>query len=161
MVQSPVLHTLLKKQLDQFGIIDPTVPPDADTWRQFLNTISATYAQTDDQDFARTLFDQSNDAVFILGLDLKLISVNQKAADMLGYAIPELLQMSLSDVVSPKETAHSQSVIQAMMDGEQIPPFERTYRHKDGSDILVEVNTELVGDADGSPRYIQGIVRDI
>lgn len=156
-----MLHPLLKNQLNQFGIIDPAIPPDADTWRRLLDTISATYEQAIDQDFSRALFEQSNDAVFIMALDLTFLSVNQKAADMLGYTIPELLEMTLPQLVSPDEAPHSESIVQALLEGNHLPPFESTYRRKDGGELPVEVNTQLVRDDQGNPRYIQGIVRDI
>ncbi|MEO8613005.1 MAG: PAS domain S-box protein [Chloroflexota bacterium] len=156
-----MLHVLLKNQLDQFGILDPTLPPDADTWRRLLDTISATYEQSHQLEFTRPLFEQTNDGVFILALDMTLISVNQKAADMLVYTIPELLQMALPEVISPDEVPHSAAIAQAVLAGQRVPPFERTLRRKDGGEIAVEMNTELVRDDQGNPNYLQGIIRDI
>lgn len=156
-----MLHDLLKNQLAQLGIVDPGAPPDADTWRRLLNTISATYATSQQPSIAHEPFQQSNDAVFIIDLDLKMVSVNQKAVDMFGYSMAELLQMPLSQLISPAEKRHSDEIVESLLRGEHIPPYERLYRRKDGSEFEGEVSSALIRAEDGSPQYLQGIVRDI
>ena len=51
----------------------------------------------------RALFEQSHDAVFILDVQGKHLEVNQRAADMLGYTVEELTQLSTMDISDQKE----------------------------------------------------------
>jgi PAS domain S-box-containing protein len=156
-----VLHDLLKHQLTELGLHDSATLPDAQTWQRLLDIISATYDQTDDRRFYQALFDQTNDAVFIIALNGKYLSVNRKAAEMLGYTVGELVNLSMPQVVAPDEQQDSQKILQELIAGQTVPPYERTFYRKDGSKLLVEVNVDLVRDNDGKPIYLQSIVRDI
>lgn len=109
----------------------------------------------------QALFHQSNDAVFIIGLNGKHIEVNQSAADMLGYSLEETNQLSVRDVVAPAELELGAVVLSQLLNRERIPIYERTFRRKDGTEFPVEINAELVTDAAGKPLHIQSIVRDI
>ncbi len=107
------------------------------------------------------LFEQSNDAVFILDLDGRHRRVNQRAADLFGYTIAELEQLSYHELVFPPEQAATAAVLTRLRAGEQIAPYERTFRRKDGTLILGEINVEIVRDSAGQPRHYQSVVRDI
>jgi hypothetical protein len=52
-------------------------------------------------------------------------------------------------------------VKKALLAGETPPLYERVFRRKDGSELLVEINATLVRDSAGKPLFIQSIVRDI
>ncbi len=109
----------------------------------------------------RALFEQSNDAVFILDLQGKHLEANRRAAQMLGYTPEEIIGLSYRDIVIPDEHTSSQNVLQRMLAGEKLPPYERIFRRKDGSVIVCEVNVEMVHDAEGHPLHLQSIVRDV
>ena len=109
----------------------------------------------------RALFDQSNDAVFIIGLDGKHIDANSRAAELLGYSRNELLDLSYTDTVTEDELAESRRRFDAVLKGSEQPIYERTMIKKDGSRIPVEMNVSLVEDENGSPLHVQNIVRDI
>ena len=107
----------------------------------------------------RALFEQSHDAVFILDVHGKHLEVNQRAADLLGYTVEELTQLSVADLSAQKE--ESGNILELLQQGEKIPLYERVYSKKDGGKVTVEINTELVCDDDGTPIHIQSVVRDI
>jgi len=109
----------------------------------------------------RSLFEQSNDAVFIIDLNGKHLQVNQRAADMHGYTKEEIIGMSYRDLIPPEIHPKSDAVLQKLLAGERVPPYERIFRRKDGSLLSTEVNVEVVRDPSGNPLYIQSIVRDI
>jgi PAS domain S-box-containing protein len=109
----------------------------------------------------RALFEQTNDAVFILSMDGHHIMCNQRAADMLGYTTEELETLSYRDIVSPSEHDSATGALKRLLAGEKIPAYERTFRRRDGSTFPVEINVELVRDAEGQPLHIQSMVRDI
>ena len=107
----------------------------------------------------RALFEQSHDAVFILDVHGKHLEVNQRAADLLGYTVEELMQLSAIDIsAQKKETGH---VLEQLQKGENIPLYERDFIKKNGETVTVEINAELVCDDDGVPIHIQSVARDI
>ncbi|MBZ0289652.1 MAG: PAS domain S-box protein, partial [Anaerolineae bacterium] len=110
----------------------------------------------------RTLFEQTNDAVYILDMTGTHIAANHKAADILGYSsVDEIIGLSFRDVVVPDEQEQSLSVVQRLRNGERIAPYERRFRRKNGDIFPVEINVELIRDTAGEPLYLQSIARDI
>jgi two-component system sensor histidine kinase/response regulator len=109
----------------------------------------------------RMLFENNADAVFWISTDFIHISANESAAAMLGYTIDELIGMSTRQLVPAEELDSSQSLLQALLTGEQFPIYERWLCRKDGERILVEVNIALIRDTNGNPQYIQSILHDI
>ena len=109
----------------------------------------------------RSLFAQTNDAVFIMDLNGNYLEVNQRAADMLGYTPDELIGVHFKHIVMPTEHKHSNSVLEKLRAGHKLPPYQRMFRKKDGSALPCEVSIGLVCDEDGNPLRLQSIVRDI
>ena len=109
----------------------------------------------------RALFEQSNDAVFILDLQGRHIQVNQRAADLFGYTVEELNQLSYRELVFPADLEDSWTTFQRLIAGEHIPPYECNLRHNDGHAVSAEINIEVVHDANGKPLHFQSILRDI
>lgn len=109
----------------------------------------------------RALFDNANDAIFLLGLEGNHLTANQRAADMLEYTIDEIVELSYRDIVVPDEHPSSTNALKALLNGETLPIYERTFRKKNGRHMPVEINVVLVRDREDSPLYIQSIVRDI
>jgi PAS domain S-box-containing protein/putative nucleotidyltransferase with HDIG domain len=107
----------------------------------------------------RSLFEQSHDAVFILDMEGRHLAANQRAADMLGYTVEEIQDLSVKD--TSYEPDASGKVLERILRGEQIPLYERKFRRKDGGVVHAEINVELVKDEEGNPIHIQSVVRDI
>ncbi|MBX3086475.1 MAG: PAS domain S-box protein [Anaerolineae bacterium] len=105
------------------------------------------------------LFEQAHDAVFILDLKGNHLEVNRRAAELLGYTMEELQQLSFKELST--EIDKSVQIHERLLAGEHIPVFDRNFRKKDGTQIPVEINVELVRDLDGRPIHIQSVVRDI
>ncbi len=107
----------------------------------------------------RSLFEQINDAVFLLDQEGNHLAANRRAADMLGYTLDEVQQTSLKKTSA--ELEQSQQVIQRLLAGAHIPPYERLFRKKDGTVFPVEINLERVRDKNGAFMHILSVVRDI
>lgn len=107
------------------------------------------------------LFEQTNDAVFILDLNGYHLQVNRRAADMLGYHPDEMVGLSFRDIVVPDQHDQSSGVRQRLIAGERVTPYERVFRRRDGTTLPTEVNVQIVYDESGSPVHIQSIIRDI
>lgn len=109
------------------------------------------------QDFNyRSLFEQTGECVFIIGLDLRYITANQQALDLLGYEEHELVGMPVSELMSLDEKLDDESIIDS---GSNLS--ERILKRKDGSTLPVEISTTIVYDEKHEPAYIQSIARDI
>ena len=109
----------------------------------------------------QALFEQTNDGVFIIGLDLRHIAVNPRAAAMLGYEPEELIGMSFNDIVALEPLTDSRGEILLDEKADQQPLYERIFIRKDGSRFPVEISTSVVYDDFNIPLHIQSIVRDI
>ncbi|MBE2221896.1 MAG: PAS domain S-box protein, partial [Anaerolineae bacterium] len=109
----------------------------------------------------RSLFEAANDAIFILDLQGNHITANQRATQMLGYDLEELIGLSFKDIVMPEAHHQSESILNKLLAGESLALYERWFRRKDGDVFPVEINVLLVQDQTGKPLHIQSIVRDI
>jgi PAS domain S-box-containing protein len=109
----------------------------------------------------RALFEHTNDAVFIISLDMKHLEANQRAAEMLGYTLDEIIGIPVNKVVAKGEYEDSKRVLRALLAGDPVPIYERIFRKKTGEEFPVEVSAALVTEADGTPLHIQSVARDI
>ena len=107
----------------------------------------------------RTLFEQVHDAVFIVAPSGQIISINHRAVELTGFPADELLTYSFRELSANVDA--SANVLQNLLDGQMYAPFERVFRKKSGETFTAEVTAQLVRGADGSPQYIQSVVRDI
>ena len=106
--------------------------------------------------FGSTLFEQTGECVFIIGIDLHYLAANRQALVLLGYDANEFVGMSVRDVMSMEEVPE-----RPQASAEQVHIYERILRRKDGILVPVEISTSLVTDESGEPAYIQSIARDI
>ncbi len=123
--------------------------------------MNSVFPPVDEIRFLEGLFDRTHDAVFIVGLDMYIIMVNQAAVDMMGYTREELIGMTTSEIIPPEYIDASNENIRRLLNGERLDPFERVLMRKDGSRFPAEVSTQLVYNHQGAPHYFQNIVRDI
>ena len=104
------------------------------------------------------MFDNVNDAIFILDRDGRFTDVNQVAIDHLGYNRAEYLAMKISDICAPDYAVHvPERISEIRKNGGAV--FESALVRRDGSVIPVEVSARLI-EHDGQPMVIS-IVRDI
>jgi diguanylate cyclase (GGDEF)-like protein/PAS domain S-box-containing protein len=109
----------------------------------------------------RSLFEHTNDAVFLIDTNLHYFEVNRRAAEMLGYEQHELAGKPVIEVIAPTEVAAMKANFARLEREGMLPLFERTMIRKDGSRIVTEVNVSLVSDENGKPLYHQSVIRDI
>ncbi|MGD2279550.1 MAG: PAS domain S-box protein [Candidatus Omnitrophota bacterium] len=105
----------------------------------------------------RMLFEESNDAVFIYDLEGKIIDVNNKACDMLGYPKNVLLNMPFLKLHTEEELTKTKRAYKTGKDTCALR-FESKFKKSDGSVIDVEVSSSCV---DLKRGIMQGIVRNI
>ena len=91
----------------------------------------------------RTLFEQVVDAIIISDLDGRLVDMNQRACDLLGYTRSELLHMTAFDIAAhiDKETILAEWAALAKV---HIFQKEGFHRSRSGEDIPVEMHIGLI-----------------
>ncbi|MCX6690308.1 MAG: PAS domain S-box protein, partial [Methanoregula sp.] len=106
----------------------------------------------------RTILEQATDAIFIHDETGRVIDVNRKACQSLGYSREELLSKSIGDIDPDAIQAEKHKLWGKVIAGEHFT-FESHQRRKDGGAIPVEVSLGSVHLPDR--RVIIGTVRDI
>ncbi|MHC4456833.1 MAG: ATP-binding protein [Planctomycetota bacterium] len=108
----------------------------------------------------RNLIDHSNDAVFVIGPEWgRLLDVNNKACESLGYTREELLNMTLKDIDESilDDAAWTKHVKQARSKGSSV--LEGLYKRKDNTKFPAEMNVAFIEQQKKS--YILAVARDI
>lgn len=107
----------------------------------------------------RALFENSNDAIFIVDLDGSILIANTPASVLLGLPLDDLLRYNITRFFAHK--ADETHFFASVEDQHRAPLYERTLRHHNGTLIHTEVNQTLVRDNDGEPLHVQMVVRDV
>ena len=109
----------------------------------------------------RSLFDKTNDVIFLVGLDRNIVNANPQAANLLGYQIEELVGKPYVEIVAPEEAGKVAENFERLKTLGISPLFERILVRKDGSRCKVEFNVALVRDEFDQPLHYQGVGRDV
>ena len=129
------------------------------------NTTASTKAlvalRASEQQF-RDTFERASIGQSMTGPDGRLLKVNQALADMLGFSIEELQQLTASQITHPDDLAETQECIRSLFAGERHTyRTEKRYRHRDGHFVVADVSTTLLRDAQGDPLCLMTSVVDI
>lgn len=131
----------------------------------FNNMAEAVQKRTDalrEVDFRyQALFNQSDDAVMIIGVEGEILNANERALRMYGFDTKEMIGMRIQSFSPVDQQSDIQEKFDALRSGKEIPVFETNMKRKDGSIFQVEINITRVLDENGKPLYMQSISRDI
>lgn len=106
----------------------------------------------------RGLFQNSNDAIFIVDMSGKILDVNQKFLDLFGYSKVEILSARMPEFVESGEQEKYQAAFQKIAsDGSAT--FEIDFNKKSGDCFPAEVSSSIF--TLNGVEVIQGIVRNI
>ena len=111
----------------------------------------------------RLLFEASNDAVYLHGLDAhgepsRFVAVNDSACRLLGYTREELLGLTPRAIDAPATPGQLRRVMERLMHEDRIV-YESARRTSDGQQVPVEVSSSLT-EVDGQ-LMVLSISRDI
>ncbi|MDP6635399.1 MAG: PAS domain S-box protein [Phycisphaerae bacterium] len=109
------------------------------------------------EDRYRRLFEQSNDAIFVHAPDGKILDVNSRACEMLGYTRDRLLTMSVPSLHPESELDRAHKAMKDIGDRESIR-FESVFIGANGALIDVEISARIVDPETGA---VQGVARDM
>jgi PAS domain S-box-containing protein len=117
-------------------------------------------AQWESQERLQDFLDNANDLIQSVAPDGRLLYVNRKWRETLGYTEGEIVGLSLFDIIHPDSLAHCKEVFQRVIAGERVNHIEAKFVAKDGGVIMIEGSANCRFE-DGKPIATRGIFRDI
>ena len=110
----------------------------------------------------RLVYDFTGEAIYTYDTELKLIGVNRRACEDIGYSEEELLGRNAMEfgILHPDDIERSMSDIQRLFQGEVVKDELRFVR-KDGSVAVGEVTGAPLYDRDGRIVAFTNVARDI
>jgi PAS domain S-box-containing protein len=110
----------------------------------------------------RKIIDTSPDGIAITTLDGFILKTSQRGIQMLGFdSEDEIINRSLFDFIDETDHLKAQNLIGLMLGGQYTGPSEYVMVRKDNSRFYAEANAEIIRDANGEPKSILIISRDI
>ncbi|MBI3169714.1 MAG: PAS domain S-box protein, partial [Chloroflexi bacterium] len=111
----------------------------------------------------RSIFENAVEGIYQSSPEGRFYTVNPSFASMMGYASPEEMMDSITDIARQlySDTHRRHDFVQQLEEQGSISGFEYQMQHKDGRLIWVSENARLVRDADGNVLYYEGILEDI
>ncbi len=137
--------------------------------RYFMGTVQdvteqkeAQLALAESEAMYRNIINASPDAIAESDLDGNVLLLSQRAADMYGYdSIEEMKQKNIRDFVAPTQREEAARVMKQVLTDGFLRNIEGNSMRKDGSVFPVEMSAVLVLDADGKPKSVISIIRDV
>jgi PAS domain S-box-containing protein len=119
-------------------------------------------ALSESEETYRALFENANDAIFLINPDGSYFRVNPRAVQLLGVAsADELIGRASTDFTDATQKADIENRRQAILAGKHLAPYERTFIRADGTRVETEITLSKLRDQQGNIKLIQSLVRDI
>ncbi len=111
----------------------------------------------------RQLFENSLNGIFQITMDGRFLTVNSAYARILGYASPDDLMATITDVASQiyVRPEDRNDLIERMNRDGRVDGFVTQIRRRDGAHIDVSVHARLMHDPDTDLPYFEGHLEDI
>jgi PAS domain S-box-containing protein len=108
----------------------------------------------------RTLFDESNDAIYITSREGKFLDVNPALLELFGYTKEEMIdKLDVREIyVYPEERERFQQHIEK---AGSLRDYSVTFKKKNGTEMDCTLTSTVRRSADGTILGYQGIIRDI
>ena len=106
-------------------------------------------AITERADFHRTIVETVNDGILVNDPSGRLVFVNRRLADLLGYRIRELLGLHLFDLMDAQEQLQTKERLERRKEGEE-ETFDVRFVHRNGSFVWMQASAQPLLDAGGT-----------
>jgi PAS domain S-box-containing protein len=128
--------------------------------RKTINDLAATDAKLSESERKyRSLVDRANDGICLVQ-DKRLIFVNPRLAEIVGYDTDQLEGQPFADYIHPQELSYVEERYARRMRGESVPSrYETALVHRNGTPVDVELNAGVI-QFEGKPADLV-FVRDI
>ena len=119
-------------------------------------------AMRESQESFRQLFDDAPVAYHEIDGQGIIRRINRAECRMLGFEPQDMIGKYAWEVVAPSQREVSRRRVAEKLTGlEPLLPFERPYRRRDGTELLIEVHENMIRDAQGRPVGIRTAMFDI
>ncbi len=110
----------------------------------------------------RDIFQKSLVGICIISPTEQFEDCNEAFAEMLGYTVPEMLQMKISDVTPPEDYKLEISMIQELIEGKRdVLEFQKRYITKNGNIVWAELLSNVKRDESGHHLYAVSMALNI
>ena len=113
------------------------------------------------QERSRGIFVSSKDAIGYWSLEGKLVDVNESYSTLTGYSREELFALRYEEHMVHGYLERDSAMLQRMLETGEPADFESEFLRKDGTRLPVQLTAFEVLGADGQPRGLATIVKDI
>jgi PAS domain S-box-containing protein len=118
-------------------------------------------ALRESEERSRAMIHQSAAGIGGSNLKGRLILVNRKFCEMLGYTESELIGKSILEITHADEVAESRRLFRRIVEQGQPYELEKRYIRKDGSSLWVCVSASPIRDAAGKTQASVAVILDI
>jgi diguanylate cyclase (GGDEF)-like protein/PAS domain S-box-containing protein len=110
----------------------------------------------------RATFEQAAVGMAFVDLQGRVLRVNQRLCDLLGYTREEALKLNPRAVTYPEDLAPSVALYeQFMASGAKAYRIDKRYMRKDGAPLWVTLTVSMLYDASGQERHCLAVVEDL
>ncbi len=92
----------------------------------------------------RDLFENANDAIFLLDERHRYVDANRRATELFGYARDEFVGREVFDFIPPEQVQRSEAAFRGLVQRGQYDDFEGRMRTKDGRWLDIEVSSSAI-----------------
>ena len=109
----------------------------------------------------QAVFDASPDIITIIGSDGESQPASRAIRDILGYEPDDHAGKGRSEIIHPEDREQAALALRSLTQGERSADVRYRARHADGRWVVLESRAQSIGDAEGKPRGVVEISRDI
>lgn len=109
----------------------------------------------------KLFFEDANDLIQRVGTRGKIVEVNKKWRETLGYSNEEALKLTLDKIISPPHLSMCMKEFKKVITGGKVSNVKTTFVTKEGREVPIEINASPVIDDTGKIISTIGIVRII
>jgi PAS domain S-box-containing protein len=110
----------------------------------------------------RSVFEQGQIGVTLMGMDRRMFMVNATMCRMLGYSEEELTRMTPLDITYPDDKNLSADLMEHLFDRNfPVGKIEKRYVRKNGDIVWGSLTASVIRDRKGKPQYSVGLIEDI
>ena len=151
----PDLQTLL----DMRGLSAENLP-DPQDWQVILGFMKQRETLIDV--LRQSAIDIPGSLVFVFDDEMIIVAANAKAAEALGFQHEyELIGRHARDFIAPDTFEASHKRFEVIMQGEELPEYERTLCSPDGTLIHTLLKLSLIGHPDSETKFVKSVMRDV
>ncbi|WP_293678584.1 PAS domain S-box protein, partial [uncultured Phenylobacterium sp.] len=128
----------------------------------FVNVLRDITARREQSDLFEVAFEKAAIGKALVGLDGRLLRVNQAFARMVGYAASELLELDFQSLTFPADLDADLERLRSLRAGDTDSyTLDKRYVRRDGACVWGRLSVSMVREPDGSPKHYIAQIQDL